>query len=137
VLALEHLHSEGLIYRNLVPENISIDMYGYVQLMDLHFAFKLDDAPAQCRPAPEPAPLPFTLTLTLTLTPTLTPTLTCSGRDYSGRADYLSPEQVSGQGHSQPVDFWALGVLVYEMLTGSGPWITDDDNKNSDVTISP
>ena len=102
VLALEHLHSEGLIYRNLVPENISIDMYGYVQLMDLHFAFKLDDPPAQ---------------------------------DYSGRADYLSPEQVSGQGHSLPVDFWALGVLVYEMLTGSGPWITGDDNADSDVGI--
>ena len=69
MLALEHLHSEGLIYRNLVPENISIDMYGYVQLMDLHFAFKLDDPPAQCLPAPEPAPLPFTRTLTLTLGP--------------------------------------------------------------------
>ena len=101
MLALEHLHSEGLIYRNLVPENISIDMYGYVQLMDLHFAFKLDDPPARCRPAPEPTPLPSTRTLTLSLTPTLT----CSGRDYSGRADYLSPEQVSGQGHSLPVDF--------------------------------
>ena len=56
MLALEHLHSEGLVYRNLVPENISIDIHGYVQLMDLHFAFKLDDPPAQCRAAPEPAP---------------------------------------------------------------------------------
>merc|ERR1719345_455931 len=101
-LALEHLHSEGVVYRNLMPENISIDMYGYVQLMDLHFAIKLDEPPA---------------------------------RDYSGRADYLSPEQVSGQGHSLPVDFWALGVLIYEMLTGSGPWITGDPNADSEVAI--
>lgn len=101
-LALAHLHSEGIVYRNLMPENIGIDMYGYVQLIDLHFAIKLDDPPA---------------------------------RDYSGRADYLSPEQVSGQGHSLPVDFWALGVLLYEMLTGSGPWITGDPNADSEVAI--
>ena len=102
VLALEHLHSEGVVYRNLMPENICIDMHGYVQLMDLHFAIKLDDPPA---------------------------------RDFCGLAHYLSPEQVSGQGHSVPVDFWALGVLVYEMLTGAGPWITGDPNADSEVAI--
>jgi len=102
VLALEHLHTEGIVYRNLMPENISIDMHGYVQLMDLHFAIKLDDPPA---------------------------------RDFCGLAHYLSPEQVSGQGHSLPVDFWALGVLIYEMVTGSGPWITGDPNADSEVAI--
>jgi CRP-like cAMP-binding protein/serine/threonine protein phosphatase PrpC len=102
ILALEHLHSEGIVYRNLMPENISIDMDGYVQLMDLPFAIKLDDPPA---------------------------------RDFCGLAHYLSPEQVSGQGHSLPVDFWALGVLIYEMVTGSGPWITGDPNQDSEVAI--
>ena len=95
VLALEHLHTEGVVYRNLMPENITIDQYGYVQLMDLHFAIKLDDPPA---------------------------------RDFCGLAHYLSPEQVSGQGHSLPVDFWALGVLVYEMLFGVTPFLPEDED---------
>ena len=102
VLALEHLHAEGIVYRNLMPENVSVDIDGYVQLIDLHFAIKLDDPPA---------------------------------RDFSGLAHYLSPEQVSGQGHSLPVDFWSLGVLMYEMLTGSAPWITGDPEQDSEVAI--
>jgi len=102
LLGLEHLHAEGLVYRNLMPENISIDMDGYVMLMDLHFAIKLDEPPA---------------------------------RDFCGLAHYLAPEQVSGQGHSLPVDFWALGVLMYEMMTGSAPWVTGDPAQDSEVAI--
>lgn len=102
VLGLEHLHSEGIVYRNLIPENISIDVDGYVQLMDMSFSIKLDDPPA---------------------------------RDFTGLAHYLSPEQVSGQGHSLPVDFWSLGVLMYEMMSGSAPWITGDPTQDSEVAI--
>ena len=44
--------------------------------------------------------------------------------DLCGAFPYLSPEQVSGTGHTTAVDFWALGVLIYEMITEKTPWAT-------------
>jgi serine/threonine protein kinase len=40
-----------------------------------------------------------------------------------GAPDYMAPEQVSQQGHNESVDFWALGVLLYELFTGENPFI--------------
>lgn len=101
-LGLEHLHSECICYRNLSPEMLLIDSHGYIQLMDMRFAVKIDGA--------EP-------------------------RDICGIDSYLSPEQVSGQGHSMPVDYWALGVLLWEMLTGTSPWSTGDAAKDTETAI--
>eukprot|EP00908_Phaeocystis_cordata_P009652 Transcript_20447.p2 GENE.Transcript_20447~~Transcript_20447.p2 ORF type:complete len:324 (+),score=162.70 Transcript_20447:963-1934(+) len=42
-----------------------------------------------------------------------------------GTAEYVAPEVVCGSGHSAPADFWALGVLLYEMLAGYPPFCAD------------
>lgn len=56
--------------------------------------------------------------------------------DFCGFAHYLSPEQVSGQGHGLAVDFWALGTLTYELITGgANPWLTGDPAKDSEIGI--
>ena len=56
--------------------------------------------------------------------------------DFCGYPHYLAPEQVSGQGHSLDVDFWALGILLYEMISGgANPWITGDPAKDSEVGV--
>ena len=56
--------------------------------------------------------------------------------DFCGYAHYLAPEQVSGQGHGLAVDFWALGTLLYELVTGgANPWLTGDPGKDSEVGI--
>jgi len=56
--------------------------------------------------------------------------------DFCGYAHYLSPEQVSGQGHGLAADWWALGTLTYEMITGgANPWLTGDPAKDSEVGI--
>jgi serine/threonine protein kinase len=102
ISALEHLHQADIVYRNLLPENVNVDIDGYVQLMDLRFAVKLNGPPAS---------------------------------DICGLPHYLSPEQVSRRGHSKPVDFWALGILMYEMLSGAAPWITGDPAQDSEVNI--
>ena len=56
-------------------------------------------------------------------------------RDYCGAAHYLSPEQVSGQGHDFSVDYWALGILLHEMMLGANPWLTGDDLKDTELGI--
>jgi len=44
-----------------------------------------------------------------------------------GDPDYMAPEMISRSGHGQPVDVWALGVLVYELLCGECPFGSDGE----------
>jgi serine/threonine protein kinase len=56
--------------------------------------------------------------------------------DFCGYAHYLSPEQVLGQGHGFAADFWALGILTYEMCCGgANPWLTGDSVEDSEMGI--
>jgi len=43
-----------------------------------------------------------------------------------GTNEYLAPEIIQHKGHSQPVDWWALGILIYEMMMGDPPFVADD-----------
>jgi len=91
-LAIEHLHSRGVAYRNISSETIMINSLGYPMLMDCRFAAEVDESEK------------FT--------------------DLCGSYAFLAPEQVSGSGHKQEVDYWALGVLIFEMITEKTPWAT-------------
>lgn len=46
-----------------------------------------------------------------------------------GTPDYLAPEIVLNKGHDYSVDYWALGVLIYEMIHGWPPFYNDDQMK--------
>ncbi|XP_066280404.1 ribosomal protein S6 kinase alpha-5-like [Branchiostoma lanceolatum] len=107
VLALEYLHKLGIIYRDIKLENILLDKEGHVVLTDFGLSKEF---------------LPGT-----------------EGRAYSfcGTIEYMAPEVVKGghEGHNKAVDWWSLGVLIYELLTGASPF-TVEGEKNSQSEIS-
>ena len=45
-----------------------------------------------------------------------------------GTPDYIAPEVILAEGHNHTVDYWGLGVLVYELLKGEPPFADDNDN---------
>ncbi|KAH7037398.1 kinase-like domain-containing protein [Microdochium trichocladiopsis] len=96
VLVLEYLHEQqgGVAYRDLKPENLLIDAEGHVKLVDFGFAKRLGHK--DDRPVE---------TYTLCGTP-----------------EYLAPEVIQNKGHTTAVDWWALGILIYEFLTGYPPF---------------
>eukprot|EP01100_Stratorugosa_tubuloviscum_P003133 TRINITY_DN1746_c0_g4_i1.p1 TRINITY_DN1746_c0_g4~~TRINITY_DN1746_c0_g4_i1.p1 ORF type:complete len:530 (-),score=166.51 TRINITY_DN1746_c0_g4_i1:112-1701(-) len=98
VLALEYIHNLGVIYRDLKPENVLIDMAGHVVLVDFGLAKQLEKG--------------NTRTFTL-----------------CGSPPYLAPEMLTGVGYTQSIDWWALGCLLYEMMTGLPPFYDEDDRK--------
>lgn len=90
VLALDHVHAKGFVYRDLKPENLLVLEDGYLRLTDFGFAKAL-----------RPGERAYTV---------------------CGTPDYLAPETLRQQGCTRAADFWAVGVLLFEMLTGYPPF---------------
>lgn len=96
VLALENLHSKGIVYRDLKPENILLDVNGHVALCDFGLS------KANLRESD-------------------------TTNTFCGTTEYLAPEVLlDEQGYTKLVDFWSLGVLVFEMCCGWSPFYADD-----------
>ena len=96
ILALRHLHQHNIVYRDLKPENILLDANGHIALCD----FGLSKA---------------------NLSKGDTTNTFC------GTTEYLAPEVLlDEQGYTKMVDFWSLGVLVFEMCCGWSPFYAED-----------
>lgn len=94
ICRLEYMHSKGIAYRDLKPENTLIGENGYPKLIDMGFAKRIHNR-----------------------------------RTFSmcGTPDYMAPEIIKRQGHGKGVDFWALGCMIFEMITNTSPFNRGDD----------
>ncbi|ETV99199.1 AGC protein kinase [Aphanomyces invadans] len=105
VAALGHLHSKGIVYRDLKPENVLLDADGHVRITDFGLAKSrvsaLDGA-----------------------------------RTFCGTPEYLAPEMLIARKkkatYGFAVDWWSLGTLLFEMLTGWPPFFDKDVQRMCD-----
>jgi serine/threonine protein kinase len=90
--ALDYLHSNFIVHRDLKSANILISFSGELKLSDLGSSIALED--------PEKG----------------------LGKSFKGSPYWMAPEVVLRQGHSYPADIWSFGCVLIEMVAGQPPW---------------
>jgi len=97
VSGMEYLHNEGVIYRDLKPENLLLSNKGHIVMTD--FGLSKEGLHAE-----------DSRTAT-----------------FCGTPEYLAPEIIKGDDYTKAIDWWSVGTLIFEMLTGLPPFYTEDE----------
>lgn len=126
VLAVSELHALGYIHRDLKPSNFLITNTGHLKLAD----FGLSKAGVSSQSGTwkrmhdtmkarkrEGSRSQF---------PSLTRKKRLAAKSIVGSPEYMAPEILEGQGYNHSVDFWAVGCMIHEMLTGFTPFYAED-----------
>ncbi len=100
--AVQYAHANLVVHRDIKPSNVLVDAAGQAMLLDFGIAKLLEDADTDA------AETELTRVGGRALTP-----------------GYAAPEQIAGEAVSTATDVWALGVLLYELLTGTRPFQGD------------
>lgn len=101
VLAISHLHTYHVVYRDLKPENILMDDQGFLALTDFGLSHDNYDARSgQCLST------------------------------FCGTPEYIAPELIRRTPYGKSVDYWSLGILIYEMLSGYTPFFHANRKRN-------
>ncbi|XP_032552358.1 microtubule-associated serine/threonine-protein kinase 2 isoform X8 [Chiroxiphia lanceolata] len=109
VLALEYLHNYGIVHRDLKPDNLLITSMGHIKLTD----FGLSKIGL------------MSLTTNLYEGHIEKDTREFLDKQVCGTPEYIAPEVILRQGYGKPVDWWAMGIILYEFLVGCVPFFGD------------
>ncbi|KAF8558993.1 Pkinase-domain-containing protein [Imleria badia] len=116
VAALEYLHLNGFIYRDLKPENILLHQSGHIMLSDF------DLAKQSGHPGGRPATIHQSEPNGVPMIDTMSCTADFRTNSFVGTEEYIAPEVIAAQGHTAAVDWWTLGILIYEMIFATTPF---------------
>lgn len=104
--AMDYVHTQGYVHRDLKPENILIEACGRAYVSDFGLSLHEDSMSSQ------------------------------RGKSV-GTLQYMSPELVRGESHwiDGRSDIWSLGVILYEVLSGSRPFVSDDVQAMAELIV--
>jgi serine/threonine protein kinase len=148
IIAVQDVHSRGIVHRDLKPGNIALDRNGHLRLLD----FGLSRVGfGQRSSIPETAPMSPHDYVDLASKSPFASNPPKSFMDcffgapldrrnnsnspvvplhrVAGTPDYMAPELILGKDHDKAVDWWAVGIIVYEMLFGEPPYTDDSPNQ--------
>ncbi|XP_044187108.1 microtubule-associated serine/threonine-protein kinase 1-like [Thunnus albacares] len=108
-MALEYIHSYGILHRDLKPSNLLISSTGHIKMTDFGLA-KIG---------------PVQMTGDLQMEPVERIVREFTDKEVAGTAMYIAPETILKRGYGKPVDWWALGIILYEFLVGEPPFNGD------------
>ncbi|KAA0704428.1 RAC-beta serine/threonine-protein kinase [Triplophysa tibetana] len=104
VSALEYLHSQNVVYRDLKLENLMLDKDGHLKITDFGL----------CKEG---------ITDEATM------------RTFCGTPEYLAPEVLEDNDYGRAVDWWGLGVVMYEMMCGRLPFYNQDHERLFELIV--
>ncbi len=104
-IAIDYAHQHGVLHRDIKPSNVLLDDQGRAYLVDFGIAHLFDSGL-------------YAIDQTLT-------SLTTTGKIY-GTPTYMAPERFKGEQAEPATDIYALGILLYQLLTGQVPFKADN-----------
>ncbi|KAK1315187.1 Serine/threonine-protein kinase AtPK1/AtPK6 [Acorus calamus] len=124
VLALEYLHSEHVVHRDLKPDNLLIAHDGHIKLTDfgLSKVGLINSTDDLSGPAASGTSLFGEEEPQLSAHEHLNQRERRQQRSAVGTPDYLAPEILLGTGHGTTADWWSVGVILFELIVGLPPF---------------